>query len=502
MSNFNLEEQIRVLLNTVQLSYGFEQVPDIIENTATKTASYGSVYYCLKAMNGDAVIEVARGINNNIVLSNYTIKDGDEFKCNLKSVKLTSGNVIAYKKQSGYKEVPSADVAPENVTAPSVTGTAVVGETLTTTDGTWTGTPEPTFSYQWYRGATLISGATNNTYTLVSADAGQNIKCTVTATNTAGSASADSNTEAIFDTIMDSQTDVYNAWSMVRLLRGAYYGSPIIRLRRTNDNAESNFGVSTNGLLDETAITTWVGANSATLVTVYAQDGSTRHFTNTTPSEQPTFVNAGVIIKRTGLGSGAIARPAADFNGTQSLSVTSSQSLYNFIHNGNFGYIAAVAEFGKVADPNAIYGLIGNYALNGSNIGFSFAYEDRVAIPSNNGLRMNVANGLGVNVVLALNNNTVIPQQLNIITTQFDCDNATANNRSISYVNNGSALTGNTQTSAPSVSNASFNLQLGGAGNNVVRMVGYASEIIIFNADKSADNSSIIDNINAIYKTF
>lgn len=208
MSNFNLEEQIRVLLNTVQLSYGFEQVPDVIEDTATKTASYGSVYYCLKAMNGDAVIEVARGINNNIVLSNYTIKDGDEFKCNLKSVKLTSGNVIAYKKQSGYKEVPSADVAPENVTAPIVTGTAVVGETLTTTDGTWTGTPEPTFSYQWYRGAIPISGATNSTYTLVQADAGNtsNIKCVVTATNSAGSASADSNTVA---QIMDANAQAY-----------------------------------------------------------------------------------------------------------------------------------------------------------------------------------------------------------------------------------------------------------------------------------------------------
>lgn len=401
--------------------------------------------------------------------------------------------------------VPTSATAPANITPPSITGTAVVGQTLTINGGTWSAVLY-ILRYDIYKDTTLITSiATSSSsinYTIPTLFAGSNLKCTVTATNSAGSASADSTTVAIFDTIMDSQTDVYNAWSMVRLLRGAYYGNPIIRLRRTNDNAESNFGVSTNGLLDETAITTWVGANSATLVTVYAQDGSTRHFTNTTPSEQPTFVNAGVIIKRTGLGSGAIARPAADFNGTQSLSVTSSQSLYNFIHNGNFGYIAAVAEFGKVADPNAIYGLIGNYALNGSNIGFSFAYEDRVAVPGNNGLRMNVANGLGANVVLALNNNTVISQQLNIITTQFDCDNATANNRSISYVNNGSALTGNTQTSAPSVSNASFNLQLGGAGNNVVRMVGYASEIIIFNADKSADNSSIIDNINAIYKTF
>jgi hypothetical protein len=392
-------------------------------------------------------------------------------------------------------------VAPTNSVAPVISGTAVVGQVLTTTDGTWSGIPTPTFSYQWKRGATNV-GTNATTYTLVAADAGQSITCVVTATNAGGSANATSNALSIFDTIMDSQTDVYNAWSMVRLLRGAYYGSPIIRLRRTNDNVESNFGVGTNGLLDESAITTWTGANSATLVTLYAQDGSTRHFTNATPSEQPTFVNAGVIVKRTGIGSGAVARPAADFNGTQSLSVTSSQSLYNFIHNGNFGYIAAVAEFSKVADPNNLYGLLGNYALNGSNIGFSFAYEDRTAASANNALRMNAANGLGATVVLSLNSNTITPRQVNILTSQFDCDNAIANNRNISYVNNGSALTGNIQISPPSLSNASFNLQLGGAGNNLFRLIGYTSEIIIFNADKSAANTSIITNINAIYKTY
>ena len=502
MSNFNLEEQIRVLLNTVQLSYGFEQVPDIIENTATKTASYGSVYYCLKAMNGDAVIEVARGINNNIVLSNYTIKDGDEFKCNLKSVKLTSGNVIAYKKQSGYKEVPSADVAPENITAPSVTGTAVVGETLTTTDGTWTGTPEPTFSYQWYRGATLISGATNNTYTLVSADAGQNIKCTVTATNTAGSASADSNTVAIFDTVADSQGAFYNIWSVARLLRGAYYGSPIIRLRRTNDNAESNFGVTTSGVLDESAITSWVGSNSATVVTVYAQDGSARHFTNATPSEQPLFVNAGTIIKRTGAGSGAVARPAMDFDGTKTLSVTTSTALYNFIHNGGFGFVASVAEFGKVSDPNAVYGLVGNYAVSGSNVGFAILYEDRAALPANNAFRAQSANGAGTNTALVINNNAITPQQLHIVTSQFDCDNATANNRIIGYVDNSGALAGNIQLGVPSVANATFNLQWGGGGNNASRLVGYASELIIDNQDRASTNAAVITNLDNFYQTF
>lgn len=99
-------------------------------------------------------------------------------------------------------------VAPTNTVAPTVTGTAVVGQTLSTTDGTWTGTTPITYSYQWYRGASAISGATSSTYTLVQADAGNlsNIKCKVDADNAAGSASADSNTVA---RILDTLTNTY-----------------------------------------------------------------------------------------------------------------------------------------------------------------------------------------------------------------------------------------------------------------------------------------------------
>jgi hypothetical protein len=46
------------------------------------------------------------------------------------------------------------------------------------------------YAYQWKRGGVNISGATANTYTLVTADLGAMITATVTATNTAGSASA------------------------------------------------------------------------------------------------------------------------------------------------------------------------------------------------------------------------------------------------------------------------------------------------------------------------
>lgn len=63
--------------------------------------------------------------------------------------------------------------------APTVTGRAKVGETLTAVPGTWGPAPVD-LSYQWSRGATQISGATKSTYTLQGQDAAAAIKVTVT----------------------------------------------------------------------------------------------------------------------------------------------------------------------------------------------------------------------------------------------------------------------------------------------------------------------------------
>jgi hypothetical protein len=95
-------------------------------------------------------------------------------------------------------EQPSAS-APSNTAAPVVTGTPAVGSTLSTTDGSWTGTPT-SFGYQWQRdvgtGAVSwldIPGATSSTYVVPGSpsvaydDVGSKLRCRVTATNAAGS---------------------------------------------------------------------------------------------------------------------------------------------------------------------------------------------------------------------------------------------------------------------------------------------------------------------------
>jgi hypothetical protein len=187
------------------------------------------------------------------------------------------------------KTLGGGAIPPVNTVAPVISGTAVVGQVLSTTNGTWDNIPL-SFSYQWKRGVTNV-GTNANTYTLVSADAGQSITCVVTATNAGGSANATSNALSILATVLDMFGNSAIGLSASRLLKGAYYGSPILRIRRSGDNLESDFGVNTLGVLDNSAVQTWINAGGGTqigfVVTLYDQTNNSRHFIQSNPLRQP-----------------------------------------------------------------------------------------------------------------------------------------------------------------------------------------------------------------------
>lgn len=74
--------------------------------------------------------------------------------------------------------------SPENTALPAITGTARVGQTLTSTTGTWIGSP--TFARQWRAAGVAIPGATAATYVPVAGDIGKAITVRVTGTNDKG----------------------------------------------------------------------------------------------------------------------------------------------------------------------------------------------------------------------------------------------------------------------------------------------------------------------------
>jgi hypothetical protein len=94
----------------------------------------------------------------------------------------------------------AAAAAPANTTPPALSGTAKVGQTLTVSNGTWSGAPTG-YAYRWQRCTSStscvdVSGATGKSYLVRAADAGDTLRAVVTATNADGSSTADSNQSA------------------------------------------------------------------------------------------------------------------------------------------------------------------------------------------------------------------------------------------------------------------------------------------------------------------
>jgi acid phosphatase type 7 len=91
-----------------------------------------------------------------------------------------------------------AGAPPRNTGLPVISGTTQVGQTLSATKGSWAGTTPMNFNYQWRRcdgsgGACAdLSGATSTTYTTKTEDLGTTLRFHVTATNSLGTAAADS----------------------------------------------------------------------------------------------------------------------------------------------------------------------------------------------------------------------------------------------------------------------------------------------------------------------
>lgn len=80
--------------------------------------------------------------------------------------------------------------APTNSTLPALTGSTIIGSTLTCSNGTWTASPTA-YTYAWTANGTPIAGQTTSTYVITDA-AGIAVRCVVTATNPTGFASSTS----------------------------------------------------------------------------------------------------------------------------------------------------------------------------------------------------------------------------------------------------------------------------------------------------------------------
>lgn len=112
---------------------------------------------------------------------------------------VTSGIAAGSSSSAQYEYGHPAPVSP-----PAISGTPQVGQTLTTSNGTWSSSTTITlYGYRWGRcdakggGCVQIPGAGSNTYVLQQADQGHTIRAYVSATNAAGSTEAFSTPTAV-----------------------------------------------------------------------------------------------------------------------------------------------------------------------------------------------------------------------------------------------------------------------------------------------------------------
>jgi len=101
------------------------------------------------------------------------------------------------------KAIPGcATSAPANTAPPSISGSAVAGQQLAASNGSWSGSPT-SFAYQWQRcdvsgaGCSAIAGAASNSYLLSGADVNSTVRIAVTASNPGGATTAVSQPSAV-----------------------------------------------------------------------------------------------------------------------------------------------------------------------------------------------------------------------------------------------------------------------------------------------------------------
>ncbi len=117
-----------------------------------------------------------------------------------------SGGGVSTSRYSLYATLaaaqPTAPPPPSATTMPAISGSVTQGQTLTTSNGSWSGSPT-SFSYAWKDcdasggSCTSAAGATGSSDQLAASDIGHTVRVVVTASNASGSASATSAPTAV-----------------------------------------------------------------------------------------------------------------------------------------------------------------------------------------------------------------------------------------------------------------------------------------------------------------
>jgi len=229
------------------------------------------------------------------------------------------------------------------------------------------------------------------------------------------------------------------------------YGGNAIRVRRSNDNAETDIGFSGNNL-NETVLLEFAGSNNVFVKTWYDQSGRNLHLSSNSVSNQP-------IIKLNN-------KPAIQFIASAATVFISSTAI-NW--SGFTPDIYQVIRIDNYSSSGSLYvantGSVGWYQTQGTT----------------------AVQGGGVFDTIYQNDSTV--KLINFFVN-------TGNEKSITF----GSLTAFTSVEVPNVFPTTTSLLIGkdNAGNTL-NLDGYMQELIIYSGNQSTNKTNIKSNINSYF---
>ena len=265
------------------------------------------------------------------------------------------------------------------------------------------------------------------------------------------------------DTLPLDTASAAAAYSL-RYVRTAYTGD-VVRVRRSSDNAEADFNPTE---INDGTLTTWTGANDGFVTTWYDQSGNSLHATQSTAANQPKIVSAGSVILENG-------QSAIDFDGSDDYLATSSG--YPTGTSASHFYIASsTATNQRVIDTRGTgdAGTVQGWHHKYTNAADVTAIDDGTAsIQLSNIIRT------GQNLVSVLFSQTQVDEYTNSLLE----DSLTG---SIGSFDSGNPL----------YIGANAN------GANTQIFDGTLQEIVLYNSDQSSNRTTIEGNINQYYDIY
>jgi len=255
--------------------------------------------------------------------------------------------------------------------------------------------------------------------------------------------------------LLDTYTGAAAAYSL-RKLRSAYSGSAI-RVRRSNDNAETDIGFNVFGELDTVALAAHCGSNDGFVVTWYDQ-ASTNDATQSTTANQPKiYVGTTGVVTENG-------KPTIYFDGFVQLGIGNFSSLTE----GNAFFVAKSTTETPATDQQGsphFFGTAGqqnHYPYSNGIVYDSFGSTSRKSFnPTTTLTNLHLSNYLSTSAEWTVRMNGT--------------EETTTSSNTVGF---GSSRFGNT---------------------SVYGMDHYLSEYVLYDSDKSSVRTSIESNIGDYY---